>query len=198
MKFTDLDRKMRVFETAHDHCVLPGIRIVARLDGRNFTRQTKETHHFEAPFDVAFRDMMLATTEHLMQCGFRIVYGYTQSDEISLLFHEDEAAFGRKERKYNSILASEAGAMFSRQLGDLASFDCRICQLPDANLVVDYFRWRQEDASRNAMNGHCYWLMRRLGRSAQEADNALLKMSTSAKNELLFRNDINFNDLPAW
>ena len=37
MKFDDLDGKMRVFETAHDHCVLPGIYIVARLDGRGFT-----------------------------------------------------------------------------------------------------------------------------------------------------------------
>ncbi|MGH7456108.1 MAG: tRNA(His) guanylyltransferase Thg1 family protein, partial [bacterium] len=87
MKFDDLDAKMRVFETAHDHCVLPGIHIVARLDGRGFTRLTKEVHHFEAPFDERFRDLMLATTEHLMDCGFRMLYGYTQSDEISLLVH---------------------------------------------------------------------------------------------------------------
>ncbi len=25
----------------------------------------------------------------VMECGFRIVYGYTESDEISLLFHPD-------------------------------------------------------------------------------------------------------------
>jgi tRNA(His) 5'-end guanylyltransferase len=43
MKFDELDRRMRVFETAHDLCVLPGLRMVARLDGRNFTRLTKET-----------------------------------------------------------------------------------------------------------------------------------------------------------
>jgi hypothetical protein len=72
MKFDDLDAKMRVFETAHDHCVLPEIFIVARLDGRGFTRQTKEVHHFEAPFDVRFRDHMIPTVEHLMDCGFRI------------------------------------------------------------------------------------------------------------------------------
>jgi tRNA(His) guanylyltransferase len=93
MKFDELDAKMRVFETAHDHCVLPGIYMVARIDGRNFTRLTKDVHAFEAPFDVRFRDMMLDTAEHLMSCGFRVAYAYTQSDEISLLFHLDEATF---------------------------------------------------------------------------------------------------------
>ena len=34
MKFDDLDAKMRVYETSHDHCVLPGLYMVARLDGR--------------------------------------------------------------------------------------------------------------------------------------------------------------------
>ena len=38
MKFDELDEKMRVFETAHDLCVLPGMHIVARVDGRGFTR----------------------------------------------------------------------------------------------------------------------------------------------------------------
>ena len=44
MKFDDLDGRMRVFETAHDLCVLPGLYMVARLDGRSFTRLTKEVH----------------------------------------------------------------------------------------------------------------------------------------------------------
>ncbi len=35
---------------------------------------------------------------------------------------------------------------FSLKLGQPACFDCRISQLPTAELVVDYFRWRNEDA----------------------------------------------------
>ena len=89
MKFEELDDRMRVFETAHDHCVLPGMFMVARLDGRSFTRLTKELHAFDAPFDERVRDLMVATTEHVMDCGFRVVYGFTQSDEISLLFARD-------------------------------------------------------------------------------------------------------------
>jgi tRNA(His) 5'-end guanylyltransferase len=64
MKFDELDARMRVYETAHDHCVLPGIYMVARLDGRSFTRLTRERHAFAAPFDERFRDLMLDTTEH--------------------------------------------------------------------------------------------------------------------------------------
>lgn len=198
MKFDELDQRMRVFETAHDHCVLPGLYMVARLDGRSFTRLTREVHHFAAPFDERFRDYMIATTEHLMNCGFRVLYGYTQSDEISLLFHPGEETFGRKLRKYDSILAGEASAQFSLLLGSLAGFDSRISQLPTVDLVVDYFRWRSEDAHRNALNSHCYWLLRKEGYSVGQATSALTGLSVAAKHELLFQRGINFNDLPAW
>jgi len=198
MKFDDLDAKMRQFETAHDFCVLPGIFMVARIDGRSFTRLTKETHQFEAPYDVRFRDYMTGTVEHLMNCGFRVTYGYTQSDEISLLFHRDETLFDRKVRKYNSVLAGEASAAFSLRLGAVACFDCRISQLTNEQLVIDYFRWRQEDATRNALNAHCYWLLRKEGKSVKEATNALLRLSGADKNELLFKKGVNFNRLPGW
>ncbi|MGF1528475.1 MAG: tRNA(His) guanylyltransferase Thg1 family protein [Candidatus Competibacterales bacterium] len=198
MKFSELDKTMRVFETAHDHCVLPGIHLVARLDGRCFTRLTKEVHAFEAPFDVRFRDLMVATVAHLMDCGFKINYGYTQSDEISLLFDAGETAFQRKERKLNSVLAGEASAKLSLLLNDLAVFDCRISQLPSHRRVVDYFRWRSEDAHRNALNAHCYWWARKAGASPQEATAAFMHQSVAAKNEYLFQRGINFNDLPAW
>jgi tRNA(His) 5'-end guanylyltransferase len=86
--------------------------MVARIDGRSFTRLTKEVAQFEAPFDARFRDLMIETTKHLMNCGFKVIYGYTESDEISLLFDPNINVFGRKTRKYNSILAGEASAKF--------------------------------------------------------------------------------------
>ena len=87
--------------------------MVARIDGRSFTRLTKDVHRFDAPYDERFRDLMVDTVAHLMDCGFRVLYGYTQSDEISLLFHPEADAFGRKLRKLNSVLAGEASAQFS-------------------------------------------------------------------------------------
>jgi tRNA(His) guanylyltransferase len=198
MKFDVLDEKMRVYETALDHCVLPEMFMVARIDGRGFTRLTREVHRFKAPFDERFRDMMISTTEHLMNCGFRVVYGYTQSDEISLLFHPQEDAFGRKLRKYDSILAGEASAKFALLLGAHAAFDCRISQLPNAGLVKDYFRWRNEDAHRNALNGHCYWTLRSDGLSVEAATKRLEGMPVAEKNEMLFQHGVNFNDIPNW
>ena len=199
MRIDDLDDRMRAFETALDPCVLPGVYMVARLDGRNFTRLTKEVHPFEAPFDRRFHDYMLQTAEHLMGgCGFNVAYAFTQSDEISVLFGPEENGFGRRLRKLLSVLSGEASARFSLLLGAAAVFDCRISQLPSEEYVVDYFRWRSEDAHRNALNAHCYWLLRRLGRDVGEATAALRGLSVSGKNELLFQNGINFNDLPSW
>ena len=41
MKFDELDKKLRVYESLNDRFVLPGVSMVARLDGRSFTRLTK-------------------------------------------------------------------------------------------------------------------------------------------------------------
>ena len=198
MKFNDFDRSMRIYEQSLDQIILPGIWIAARLDGRSFTRLTKEICQFEAPFDLRFRDLMVNTVKALMQCGFRILYGYTQSDEISLLFHMQDNTFGRKVRKINTTLAGEASAAFSLALGHPSTFDCRVIPLPDTGRVVDYFLWRQEDAHRNALNAHCYWTLRREGMQPRKATSVLEGMSVSDKNELLFARGINFNDLPAW
>ena len=162
MRFDDLDTKLRKYETAYDFCIPPENYIVVRLDGRGFTRLTKEIWQFEAPFDVHFRDLMVETTAHLLQCGFNIIYGYTQSDEISLLFHLNDDSFNRKERKILSILAGEASAKFSVMHGQIATFDARVCILPNQHLVDVKGLNRQE------------------------------------KHDLLFSQQINFNELPAW
>jgi tRNA(His) 5'-end guanylyltransferase len=199
MKFDELDSQMRVFETARDLCVPSGLFMVARLDGRNFTRLTKEIHQFDAPFDERFRDLMLDVAEHLMGgCGFNFVYGYAQSDEISLLFDLSEIAFQRKLRKLISILAAEASAKLAISLQAHAVFDCRISELPTLDLVVDYFRWRNEDAYRNSLSAHCYWRLRNAGLDVREVTSTLSGLSMAEKNELLLQHGINFNSLPAW
>lgn len=193
-----MDKKLRPFERAGETQILPGLHIVVRLDGRGFTHLTKEKLDFDKPFDKRFSEHMIATTEHLMKCGIKIIYGYTQSDEISLLFHRDDATFGRSSAKVNSILAGEASAKLTTLLSDIAVFDCRIIQLPSLPLVVDYFRWRSEDAARNALNAHCYWLLRNNGDTAAGATQKIDKMSNADKNELLFEHGSNFNTLPSW
>jgi tRNA(His) 5'-end guanylyltransferase len=196
MDFDVLDKKMRVYEESLDQIIPPDIYLVARLDGRGFSRLTKEVCDFEAPFDVRFRGMMIETVKSLMDCGFRVIYGFAESDEISLLFHRDETTFGRKVRKYNSILAGTASSAFSLQLGLPVAFDCRVVPLPTIDRVQDYFLWRQEDAHRNALNAHCYWQLRKEGWDARSATAHIDGKSIAYKNEMLFQKGINFNDLP--
>lgn len=189
---------MRSFEENLDQFVLPDVYVVARLDGRGFTRLTKELLALDRPFDERFRDAMIATVSHLMNCGFKISYGYCQSDEISILFDKNENAFARKTRKLLSVLSGEASANFTSEIGTMAAFDCRIIPLPTESLVVDYFRWRAEDASRNALNAWCYWTNRKNGATVAEATQQLEGKSVADKNQFLFENGINYNDLPVW
>lgn len=141
---------------------------------------------------------MINTTKHLLDCGFQAIYGYTESDEISILLHKEETSFSRKLRKYDSVLAGEASAAFTSALGKAATFDCRISQLPTEQNVVDYFRWRNEDASRNALNGWIYWTLRKEGISARTASRQLENLPSKDKHEMLFKRGINFNELPLW
>lgn len=198
MKFDVLDKRMRAFEENLDQFVLPDVYIVVRLDGRGFTRLTKELLPLARPFDERFRDAMIRTVTRLMDCGFKVGYGYTQSDEISLLLDKSENAFGRKTRKLISILAGEASAEFTQAMGAPGVFDCRIIPLPTDDFVVDYFRWRAEDAHRNSLSAWCYWTLRKNGLSAADATRGVQGLSVADKNNLLFEHGINYNDLPAW
>ena len=198
MIFDELDRKMRIFETTHDVYAPADAHLVARLDGRSFTRLTKEEHRFEAPFDERFRDLMVGTAQHLMQCGLNVPLAYTQSDEISLLLASNDSLFGRKLRKLNSVLAGEASATFALLLGSHAAFDCRVSILPERQTIVDYFRWRSEDASRNSLSAHCYWRLRKEGSSAREATRAIEGLDKGAKIELLSRHGFDFEKIPGW
>lgn len=198
MKFDEFDKQMRIYEESLDQYILPDMYIAARLDGRSFTRLTKEVCQFEAPFDERFRNLMVDTVKALMESGFRIVYGYTESDEISLLFHPEDNTFGRKVRKINTTLAGEASAAFSLGLGMAATFDCRVIPLPNPERVADYFVWRQEDSHRNSLNAHCYWALRREGKTQNQATLDLTGKDVAYKNELLFQKGINYNDLPTW
>ena len=130
--------------------------------------------------------------------GFNIVYGYTESDEISLLFQKDDNTFGRKVRKINSTLSAEASAFFSLKLRQKATFDCRVVPLPNINRVMDYFAWRQEDSHRNSLNAWTYWTLRKEGKSIEEATFTVEGKSVADKNEILFQRGINYNDLPTW
>jgi len=191
----DFEQRMRDLEYFHGLRVLPGTWPVLRLDGRSFSRLTEA--QFEKPFDLRFHELMCKTTEALVT-ELGATYGYTESDEISVLLPNTSDAFDRSVEKLVSISASIAGGTFSLALGAVAQFDCRIWMGAQKELVLDYFRWRQADAARCALNGWAYWTLRKAGRTVEEATKELHSQSVAYKNELLFQNGINFNDVPTW
>jgi tRNA(His) guanylyltransferase len=71
--------------------------------------------------------------------------------------------------------------------------------LPTSGTLIDYLRWRKEDAHRTALNAHCYWALRRKGADVANATAALKGLSVAMKNELLFSvAGINFNYVANW
>jgi tRNA(His) 5'-end guanylyltransferase len=189
------ERRMRALECFHSLRVLPGAWPVVRVDGRSFSRLTER--RFGKPFDERFSALMTGAAEALLtELGG--LFAYTESDEISVLLPRETTLFDREVEKLVSISAAVAAGVFSIGLGAPVQFDARIWVGASRELVLDYFRWRQADAGRCALNGWAYWTLRREGRSVDEATKALLGASVADKNELLFQRGVNFDDLPAW
>jgi tRNA(His) 5'-end guanylyltransferase len=130
----------------------------------------------EAGFDVRFRDMMVATTEHLMSCGFA-----------------SSLATPRATRSRCSSIATRLRSA-ARRVSTIPSSPAKRAPCSRSR----YFRWRNEDAHRNALNAHCYWALRKNGAKPKQASQPLLRLSVAEKNELLFTRAINFNDVPNW
>ncbi|MGH2628388.1 MAG: tRNA(His) guanylyltransferase Thg1 family protein [Anaerolineales bacterium] len=162
---------------------------------RSFTRFTASL--FDKPFDERFSQHMVAATEALMS-GLGARYAFTESDEISVLLPPQWDLFDRSVEKIVSIAVGIASSVFTFACGPPAHFDGRVWLGTAASDVVDYFSWRQADAARCALNGWCYWSLRKDGMSARHATALLNRTSVGEKNELLFQRGINFNEVPLW
>lgn len=198
MKFDDFDKTMRRHELSLDETVPSCKWIVLRLDGRGFTKLTKEALDFTRPFDERFHAAMQTTCEHLLTCGAKISLCYTQSDEISLLLNTENVPFKGKTRKLNSVFAGEASGVFSLEVGCPTAFDCRTVPLSQTADVVDYFRWRAEDANRNGLTAFCYWTLRDAGYEPSKADAEMHGLSKDQKLALLTSYNIEFAEQPEW
>jgi tRNA(His) 5'-end guanylyltransferase len=156
---------VKAYEVAETGRVFdPELPIYARIDGRSFSTFTRSMRR---PFDPRMTAAMIATTRYLVkETGARI--GYTQSDEINLVWLYDqphgELLFAGKVHKLTSILASMAAASFQHELrrafepedgaqltAVLPHFDARVFQLPSKSEAANVFLWRALDARKNAM-----------------------------------------------
>ena len=90
--------------------------VAIRIDGKAFHTFTKG---FQKPFDEVLGNTMVRTMEYLCKNIQGCVFGYTQSDEITLILvdyqtHETDAWFDYEIQKICSISASMATMAFNR------------------------------------------------------------------------------------
>lgn len=154
--------RMKAYEAAADAALDVHLPIYARIDGRSFSRFTRE---MERPFDGNLSSAMIGATAGLVEKTHARI-GYTQSDEISLVFlaenPESDILFGGRIQKMASVLAGLTTALFMQRVmtdaafdgyrDRLPHFDCRVCQLPSKTEGANMFMWRWKDARKNAIS----------------------------------------------
>jgi tRNA(His) guanylyltransferase len=158
----DLGDRMKGYEEAAEGARLDVmLPVYARIDGRSFS---KFTRGLDRPYDKRLSDAMIATVSGLVDATHARL-GYTQSDEISLVYQaempESDILFNGRSQKLISVLAAMATALFTRALplaglGDYAAklphFDCRVCSLPSRTEAANMFLWRWKDSTKNAIS----------------------------------------------
>lgn len=183
-------------EYFHSLRCIPGTWIVLRLDGRGFTKFTAHAK-FERPFDFTFQEYMRITARKLLE-ELQGLYAFTESDEISIVFPPQWDLFDREVEKLISISASIASVAFALASQHAVQFDSRIWLGVNQEQVIDYFRWRQTDTTRCALNGWCHWELLKEGISPDQAAAQLASKSLEYKQTLLQQHGIDFQALPSW
>jgi tRNA(His) 5'-end guanylyltransferase len=188
---------MKDYEMAEaGRMLLPGLPIMLRLDGKNFSSFTRG---LQRPYDKRLSDLMVDTAKFLVEETNALI-SYTQSDEISLVLFtenpETQLFFDGRIQKLTSVVASMATAYFNRNLytipekkDKVAYFDCRVWNVPNLTEAANALVWRELDATKNAISmaaQHYY--------SHKELHNK----NGKEKQEMLFQKGINFNDFPSF
>jgi len=143
-----------------DRRFLPLLPVVARIDGRSFSSFTKG---MTRPYDAKMSQCMVATTTYLAK-HTNAVIGYTQSDEITLVWYSDQISsqifFDGRIMKMTSQLAAQATICFYRAVLDvmpeykdkLPTFDARVWTVPSKIEAINSLLWREADATKNSVS----------------------------------------------
>lgn len=165
--------RMKRYENVPKNYLTRRIPAIIRIDGKSFHTYSRG---FVKPFDKILTETMQRTMEFLCKNIQGCVFGYTQSDEITLVLTDyatltTDAWFGYNVEKMCSIAASMATMVFNRELPVVvgcaglpiserkaydiayskgAMFDARVFSLPKEE-VCNCLIWRQQDAIRNSI-----------------------------------------------
>lgn len=177
---------------------LKGQPIIVRLDGQAFHTFTKG---LAKPFDKRLSELMLDTTKSLLE-KFQAQIGYTQSDEITLIWYVDKDSknqypFNGRFQKLESLLAGWASAFFNKNLAtkipekaqQIPIFDARAFAVPDLQSACNILFWRQKDCTKNAIS---------MAAQAFYPHKELLNKSSEQMLQMLLKKAINFTDYPEF
>lgn len=152
------DRMKRYESTTTDFVLSKDLPVYIRLDmraGHTFCRGLVK------PFDVDYSSTMRETTKYLVEKTGAIL-GYTQSDEISLVYENpSKIPFETRLFKLESVIASMASSSFvlngiktklkDRIENGVPSFDCRVMNLPSMEEAANMILWRVRDSIKNSI-----------------------------------------------
>ena len=192
--------------------------VAIRIDGKAFHTFTRG---FQKPFDEVLGNAMVATMEYLCKNIQGCVFGYTQSDEISLLLIDyqklnSSAWFDYEIQKVCSIAASMATMAFNKFFEDevYSNFDVEQREnSPNCALIETYLRAIEKGAMFDARcfnipkEEACnliYWRQLDATRNsiqmvgqANFSHNELQGKSCNVIQDMLHeQRDINWNDFP--
>lgn len=172
---------------------LPRLPVIARLDGRSFSQVTRGLNR---PFDRRMSDAMVHTAEFLVDHTHARI-GYTQSDEITLVWFGEGIFFDGRIQKMTSALASLATLEFNRQVAETLPevwerrpvFDCRTWTVPDVHEAVNALLWRELDATKNSVS---------MAARAHFSHSELHQRDRRQIQDMLHSVGVNWNDYPAF
>lgn len=194
-----LGDRMKDYEQRAFRSLIRRIPLIIRVDGKSFSKWTKG---LVRPFDDDLKECMSYTMYKLCSSIDGARFGYTQSDEISILVCDyrdilTQGWFDYRANKIESVVASMATAAFNhaclkimpewyQKMGP-ALFDARAWSLPKEE-ISNYFLWRQKDCEKNSVS-----------QVAQvHFSSGLLKNKTGNQRQdmLLLERNINWNNFP--
>lgn len=187
-----LGDRMKGYEKIGQQRLIPLLPAMARMDGKCFSSYTRRMN-FSKPYDSRLSTVMGMVTKRLVEeTGARL--GYTQSDEITLVWHAEnyksQIFCDGKIHKMVSILASMTTCYFHEAADwPIALFDARVWNLPSQVEAVNALLWREADATTNSIESAT--------RSVYSHAECLNK-SCAEMQEMLFAKGLNWNDYPAY
>lgn len=199
MKNSDISNRMKRYEEVSKVKLMRRTPVIVRLDGKAFHTFTK-TIKAEKPYCDKLKKCFVNSIINIFNDVQGLKLAYCQSDEVSLLLTDystikTEAYFDYNVQKITSVISSMFSVFFYIEVlkhFDLSInpfFDCRCFNVPKED-IVNYFIWRQKDATRNSISSFSQSMF---------SHKKLQGLNSDELQDLMFIDyGFNWNDVDIW